>query len=196
MLGCCKARIINKYHLAYSLFFGREENQGLSMKKILLGLLLIFLSVSLSAAEEIKLEEVSDFQQLAEKMKKEKLVLVLEFHAENCAFCKQLEEEILIPMLYSGDYNDLVLIRQLALDSKTPVKGFDGKMTSGVKLGKAMNIIVTPTLVFLDATGKEISERIVGINTPEMFSAYVDAAIEEGQQAISGNKKVPSPVVK
>ncbi len=159
---------------------------------LFIGFLFILTTAQIYAAETVvKLEEVKDFQVLAEKMLKDKLVLVLEFHAEHCAYCKQLEEEILNPMLISGDYNDLVLIKQLALDSEIPVNGFDGKVTTGVELGKKMGITVTPTLVFLNSKGEEISERIIGINTPEMFGAYVDAAIDEGQQSLS-SKKSPS----
>ena len=143
-----------------------------------------FFAFSVVKAAEVKLEEVQNFKTIASQMKKDKLVLVLEFHAKNCSYCKQLEEEILRPMLLSGDYNDLVLIKQLALDSDKKIKGFNGKLISGVEMGKKFNIIVTPTLVFLNSKGEEISERIVGINTPEMFGAYVDAAIEEGQKKL------------
>ena len=159
------------------------------MKKILTGLFtlgLIFTFFTVNAAE-VKIEEVKDFHAIAKKMQKEKLVLVLEFHAKHCVYCKQLEAEILEPMLISGDYNDLVLIKQLAVDSEATIKGFDGKVTTGVKLSKQMNIIVSPTLVFLNAKGEEISERIVGINTPEMFGAYVDAAIDEGRKTLEKN---------
>jgi len=153
------------------------------MKKKISGLLIlgILLILPLAKASDIKVEEVVDLQALSTKMQNEKLMLVLEFHAKHCAYCKQLEEEILKPMLISGDYNDLVAIKQLALDSEIPIIGFDGKLTSGSEMGKKMNIIVTPTLVFLDSAGKEVSERIVGINTPEMFGAYVDAAIDEAR---------------
>jgi len=133
---------------------------------------------------EVKIEKVKDFQALSSQLKQENIVLVLEFSTKNCRFCKQLEAEILKPMLISGDYNDLVSIKQIELDSDKSVTDFDGGLISGKSLAKRMNIIVAPTLVFLNADGKEVSERIVGINTPEMFSAYVDAAIDEAHQAI------------
>lgn len=156
------------------------------MKNKLTGLLIAGALFAFSGGKsaEVSIDEVKDFKTMAAQMEKEKLVLVLEFHAKHCSYCKQLEEEILRPMLLSGDYNDLVLIKQLALDSENAIKGFDGKLTSGVEMGKKLNIIVTPTLVFLNSKGEEISERIVGINTPEMFGAYVDAAIEEGQKTL------------
>ena len=165
------------------------------MKKKLIGALILGISFVLPTAEAVtvKLEEVVDFQALSQQMQQEKLMLVLEFHAKNCMYCKQLEEEILNPMLISGDYNDLVAIKQLSLDSEKPVIGFDGKPTSGSQLGKEMNIIVTPTLVFLNSAGKEVSERIVGINTPEMFGAYVDAAIDEARLTEPNTRNLLTP---
>lgn len=167
------------------------------MKKSMIGLIALvgLLGFSVAKATEVKIEEVTDLQALSIKMKQEKLMLVLEFHAEHCRYCRQLEEEILKPMLISGDYSDLVEIKQLALDSQVPITGFDGKLTSGAQLGAKMNIIVTPTLVFLNSAGKEVSERIVGINTPEMFGAYVDAAIDEARltEPETSNRLTPKP---
>ena len=133
---------------------------------------------------EVTIEKVDNFQVLSKQLKQENTVLVLEFSTKNCRFCKQLEAEILKPMLISGDYNDLVKIKQIELDSDQLITDFNGSAISGKQLAKRMNIIVAPTLVFLNANGEEVSERIVGINTPEMFSAYVDAAIDEAHQAI------------
>jgi len=143
----------------------------------------LLLCQSYSVAE-VNIDKVDDFQLLSKQLQQKNIVLVLEFSTKNCRFCRQLEEEILKPMLISGDYHDLVDIKQLALDSDTTIKDFDGSPISGKLLAKRMNIIVAPTLVFLNPQGQEVSERIVGINTPEMFSAYVDAAIDEAHQAI------------
>jgi len=34
-------------------------------------------------------------------------------------------------------------------------------------------------MLFLDPSGKELSERMIGISTPELFGGYLDEAIEE-----------------
>lgn len=143
--------------------------------------LLLFTHYSVA---DVNVDKVNDFKALSKQLKQEKLVLVLEFKTKNCRFCKQLEDEILKPMLISGDYNDLVSIKQISLDSDQQVTDFDGSLITGKQLAKRMNIIVAPTLVFLNSEGQEVSERIVGINTPEMFSAYVDAAIDEAHQTL------------
>jgi thioredoxin-related protein len=147
--------------------------------------LVLFSHMSQADAQQIQIEEVSNFQTLSKQMQTDNVVLVLEFSAKHCRYCKQLESEILKPMLFSGDYEDLIQIKKIEMDSEAVLKGFKGEITSGKALAEKMDIMVTPTLVFLNAQGKEVSERIVGINTPEMFSAYVDAAIDEAHQSLS-----------
>ncbi len=147
--------------------------------------LVLFSHMGQADAQQLQIEKVSNFQTLSKQMKMDNVVLVLEFSSKHCRYCKQLENEILKPMLFSGDYEGLIQIKKIGIDSKKLVKGFKGEMISGKALAAKMNIILTPTLVFLNAEGKEVSERIVGINTPEMFSAYVDAAIDEAHQSLS-----------
>jgi hypothetical protein len=48
-----------------------------------------------------------------------------------------------------------------------------------------MGVYLTPTLVFLDGDGNEVSERIIGINTLEMYGGYVDEAINQGIKSIN-----------
>jgi len=160
----------------------------------LLGTLLLFCSVSYSAfAEEnqktVKVERVVDFQSLATQMKQDNLGLLLAFDAEHCTYCVQLEENILQPMLLSGDYNDRILIKKLGTDDQTTILGFDGKKTTGEEFAKKLGVSFTPTLVFLDRKGNELTERMLGINTPDMYGAYVDAAVEATQTALLKEQK-------
>lgn len=153
---------------------------------ILFTLFIFFLATSFVSANN-KLEDVTDFQALAKEMKEKNIGLLLEFNAAYCHFCLQLEEDILNPMLISGDYDDRILIKKLALDSNAPIIGFNGEKTSGAKFARELNVELTPTLVFLDYKGNEIAERMLGINTPEMYGAYVDASIEEAEKLLGEN---------
>ena len=37
---------------------------------------------------------------------------------------------------------------------------------------------VTPTILFVDHTGRQLAERMVGINTIEMYGGYLDQCID------------------
>jgi thioredoxin-related protein len=159
---------------------------------IIFTLLTLLLATQLATAGN-KLEAVTDFQALAKEMKEKNIGLLLEFNAAYCHFCLQLEEDILNPMLISGDYDDRILIKKLALDSNAPIIGFDGNTTSGAEFARQLKVELTPTLVFLDHQGNEIAERMLGINTPEMYGAYVDASIEDMEKLLLKNDQTPTP---
>jgi len=121
---------------------------------------------------------VSDFQQEAKLAQQRRLPLLITFSTAECNYCDLLEEEFLEPMLLSGDYEDRVLIRKLELDGDD-VRGFDGKRLTPSAFARIYGVRVTPTMLFLDPNGKELSERMIGIATPELFGGYLDEAIEE-----------------
>lgn len=106
------------------------------------------------------------------------LPILLEFSAVNCMYCRQLEQEFLIPMLISGEYTDKVMLRRLRLDTGVYLTDFDGRRKPASDVASRYRAWVTPTLVFMDGHGNEITERMVGINTPELFGAYLDACID------------------
>ena len=82
--------------------------------KFLLSSLLLLLSFNSYTSENIEsaLIEESDFQALSTTLKEKSLGLVLMLHAEHCPYCILMENEILSPMVKSGEYDKKVLIRK------------------------------------------------------------------------------------
>lgn len=128
--------------------------------------------------------EENDFQNLSSEMKKKSLGMVLMFHAEHCPYCTLMDNEILSPMIKSGDYTNKVLIRKLQFDEARDIKDFTGKVMEPSDFGAKYDITVTPTLVFLDSEGNEKAKKMIGINTVEFFGAYLDNEIETLQKNI------------
>jgi len=112
-------------------------------------------------------------------MREKNLPLLLEFHAEYCAYCRQLEEDFLAPMTKDREYSDKIIIRQLSLDLSKTIIDFQGKHVSVSTFANRYQAFMTPTMIFVDAKGKEVAEKIVGINTPSLFAAYIDIEIEK-----------------
>ena len=163
---------------------------------ILAATLLFSVSSIASAADEVVfssektkrvLIEETDLQALSVKMKKDKLGLVLMFHAEDCDYCARLEAQQLQPMLRSGNYDDRVLIRKILIDGADDIVNFNGQTVSADQLATLYEASLTPTLVFLDASGEEIVERILGYTTPDFFGFYLDKAIDKLSDIVSSN---------
>lgn len=132
----------------------------------------------------VEITTVKDFVQLAEQAKQHKKVIMLEVAAAYCSFCQKLEEEIIKPMLRSGDYDADVLIRKIDIEGFSSIINFDGNAVTAAQLAKNWGVEVTPTLIFLNGQNQEVSERIVGVNSLNYFGGLVDNAIEHGLATI------------
>jgi thioredoxin-related protein len=95
-----------------------------------------------------------------------------------CPYCSLLKREILEPMIVGGNYADKIIIREIILNTSTKLVDFDGTIIDASALAKRYGTNLTPTMLFLGPDGKELTEKIVGINTIELFSYYVDQAID------------------
>jgi hypothetical protein len=126
----------------------------------------------------VEVPVAEDLQQEGQVARADRLPILLAFSAIECSYCDDLEDEFLKPMLLSGDYADKVIIRKLILDNGSHVRDFSGRSLEAAELAHAFRVFVTPTLLFVDADGREIAERMVGINTLEMFGGYLDGCID------------------
>jgi len=120
----------------------------------------------------------TDLRADGQQARERQLPILLVFSAVECGYCRQLEDEFLEPMLISGEYTDKVVIRRLLLDIGQQVSDFDGTQQAATSIASRYKAWVTPTMVFIDSTGRELAERMIGINTPELFGGYLDACID------------------
>jgi thioredoxin-related protein len=133
----------------------------------------------------VEIKAVDDFNSLLKEARQNGKIILLEMSASYCGYCRTLEAEIIKPMLRSGDYDKNVLIRQLEIDAYHPINDLFGSQSSPSEMANKLGVFVTPTLLFLNGEGKEVSKRIIGINTLEYYGAYVDEALNQGLQTIN-----------
>ncbi|MCW8890408.1 MAG: thioredoxin fold domain-containing protein [Sedimenticola sp.] len=103
---------------------------------------------------------------------------------EHCGFCVQIKQEVIGPMIRSGSYDERLMIRELFLDTGSDVVDFKGQRRESHAFSYDYKVFLTPTLLFLDADGKELAEKMVGIQTPEMFYYYVDQSVQNALSAL------------
>jgi len=137
-------------------------------------LALLLLSGSLSAAP---LQVVRDLSALGEQARERGVAILLMVSQEHCGYCVRLKEEVLQPMEISGDYVDKVLIRELLIDPWEDAIDFDGERKKSALISDRYRVWVTPTLLYLGPDGRELTPRMLGVQTIEMYGYYVDEAI-------------------
>lgn len=161
--------------------------------KVTLSLLGVFFSVvlSIAGAEDFSAEPALqapnaapipvavNLQADAELSQRTGVPIMVVVSQNFCSYCEQLKAEVIRPMIFSGDYVDKVIIRELRVDEDDVVIDFDGKHLDPGEIASRYKAWVTPTLLFLGPGGVQQAEKIKGFNTPEMYGQYVDESIEE-----------------
>jgi len=144
----------------------------------------LMLAGSAVGNDVVAMQQVTDLREEAGLSRMHKLVIVLEFSSEDCAYCRKLEALFLLPMQRNTDYDDKVLLRSISLDEFNSVIDFDGRSIATSEFATRYGVSLTPTLLFLDADGKEISERLVGIWSEDFYGAFIDNRIDEARQRL------------
>ena len=115
--------------------------------------------------------------------------VLLEFSMHGCAFCEEIEAEVLRPMLISGDYDHKVLVRNVKIDEDHEIIDFNGKSISYEDLAARYNVFVTPTLVLVNADGEGMNLDMIGVTTIDFYGIYLDQAIDQAIKRVSTANK-------
>ena len=108
-------------------------------------------------------------------------VLMIEFSSEDCGYCRLLEEEFLKPMLRNSEYGEKVVIRSISLSDNDTLIDFKGNRVRASEFATKYGVFVTPTLVFLDENGQEMSDKLVGIWSVDFYGSFIDERIDSAR---------------
>ena len=156
----------------------RQSSTFLSIG-LALGALLAAVQVQALA---VGVSRVENFAALGDRARSGHMPILLLVSQEDCPYCEILKREILEPMLIIGEYDGRVLIRELFIDSELPVRDFDGQTITPDELARRYRARLTPTVLFLDDRGRELTKPMIGINTVEFYGYYLDAAIDTARK--------------
>lgn len=135
-----------------------------------------------AAIDEISVVHAVNLQKDAHSADEKNLPILLAFSTPWCTYCEAMEQEVLEPLLRSGDYTDKMILRKLEVTDNNQLIGFDGKRVASDRLARRYDIDVYPTLVFINAKGDEVGQRIVGISLLDYIFADIDTALAVASQ--------------
>ena len=146
--------------------------------------LVVFLLAAISltgsvAAGSATMIQVSDLRPASVMAKQKGLVLVIEFADDNCTYCRKLEDLFLLPMQRNAEYDDKILIRSVSISEYDHLIDFQGRSVTTAEFASQYDVSLTPTLVFLNAEGVEMSKKLVGIWSEDFFGGFIDNRIDE-----------------
>jgi thioredoxin-related protein len=111
--------------------------------------------------------------------------LILFFSLPGCQFCHVVRQNYLSPMLKTGNVGGRPLIREIDITSQQKVKGFDGSPGTQLAIAKQYGIRVAPTVLFVDARGRLLTEPIVGGDVSGIYGGYLDNAFAEAEKRLA-----------
>ena len=132
----------------------------------------------------VMIQYATDFSELAQVARNEGKIIMLEVSASYCGYCELLEEEFIKPMLRNDYYSEIVLIRKIDLDSYQTITDFSGNKTTPDVFARNLNVKLTPTILFFDGNGNEVSQRILGINSLDLYGGYIEDGLNNGLRKI------------
>lgn len=108
--------------------------------------------------------------------------LIVLVSLRDCVYCGPIRQRELAPLVRSGKYE----VREIGMDSRAPVRDFDGSTTTGVAWARAHGVKVSPTVLFLDTSGRPVADPLIGAGLPDFYGAYLDDAIARARARLHG----------
>ena len=149
---------------------------------IFAALLSALMSTLLYASSNSTVAEITDFKAFSRNTQKNDKVLILMLHSENCPYCYKLEKEVLEPIqkqvyFSHNKFNDKLLVGKIQIDGNWKIKNYLGVESLPSSFAERYDSDLTPTLLFLDNTGKQLALPIIGLSLMEYFEEQVTEAI-------------------
>jgi thioredoxin-related protein len=117
--------------------------------------------------------------ELVNSVKKNAPLLVM-VSLDGCPFCKVARENYLGPLREQQG----VLVFQVDMRSKRPIKNFSGLTLTQDELIRSWGVKVAPTVLFFGRGGLEVAERLVGGYIPDFYGAYLDDRLQQASAAL------------
>lgn len=150
-----------------------------------IGLLGTLLLLSTTAVAQSAFATVKDMARLKQQAAQADLPIVLLFTAEDCSYCDAMRQQYLIPMSHTEKYAELALFRQLYVESFSFLRNEDGELVGGDQISLRYGVDITPTVLFINAQGEEVAERIIGLS-----GAYFQKTLETHIEQASRNQPI------
>lgn len=126
---------------------------------------------------------IADWQSISGQAFRSRVPVVVLIDQEDCPYCRQAEEDFFDPILTGGEMDGRVIFGKISIDEGETILDGDGnRVTTRAFLADYGSDFLTPTVLFLDHAKRELTDRLVGMLTPDYYGYYLERSI---QSAIS-----------
>ena len=121
-----------------------------------------------------------DFAALAREARARHAPILIAFVQESCAYCAIAKRDYLVPMHLGAGARGELIMREVDIDSRASLKGFDGKPESPATFSRRYRVKRFPTVVVVDDRGEPVAPPVVGLIADDFYGVYLEQAVEAG----------------
>lgn len=116
--------------------------------------------------------------------RQQKTPVVVFISRDACPYCRTLRNKILQPLFTANKFEQRAILVEVSLDRVEAMTGFENSPITAKAFAEHYRAEITPTLLFLDSQGREVSKRLVGISNLEFYGHYLQTSIDKALAAI------------
>jgi len=136
-----------------------------------------------------------DLARLGDESRSSALPILLVIMADQCGFCERMHQEFLADPIIRAFLDTRALVAVYDRDLGGKIGDFDGERVRVRNFLSRYDIFATPTLLFLDADGRQVAESLVGYNNREDYLALVAERLQDAQLAVAAGDHTGAAVV-
>lgn len=152
-------------------------------------ILACLVAASAGAVERGKLPFAADLTAEAKLSREKKIPIMILFSADGCTYCGRVRDEFFIPTTRNAEYDDKVILLEVEVGSGARLVDFQGKTTTQARFAQRYKIGFTPTVLVVDAAGKELTDPLIGLTTPDFYGGYMEDRIVQGMEKLRTNPR-------
>jgi len=125
------------------------------------------------------IEPARDLARSAADAVRARLPLLLFFSQPDCPYCEQARRDYLGPM--NAESTPRVRMVEIDISSETALLDFSGQRTTHRAFAGAQRVRFVPMVAFVDAQGRPVADRLIGLTVPDFYQSYLDRRIEQAR---------------
>ncbi|MBE9525711.1 MAG: hypothetical protein IME94_01940 [Proteobacteria bacterium] len=138
----------------------------------------LFFGLILLNVIALRADEAVNLKVLGDKAQNKNIPIMLLFVDDDCDDCLLINEEVIIPMQISGDYNNKVIIQIISMDADK-LTDFNSEIVSIDNFSNRYDLELTPSVSFVDGVGNKLLPSISGLSNLEYYGSLLDEALEK-----------------
>ena len=108
--------------------------------------------------------------------------LLLFFTQPGCSYCERARAAYVRHLAIDPAYTSRAIFREVSIGKL--VAGFDGQRRTGSTVARAQGVTLYPTIIIVDASGKQLAPPLRGYTVPDFYAASIDSRLDEAAKTL------------